>query len=227
MLSGLQETLRKEVDELKSLLKDAASDMVANSLLNPKAQRLVALLQQLRADAVNRKHFETSFGTTSQEVFRQFENLQRLLSVGAVSVANDVVGQLCEQMENGQWDLLGKGVAGDGGGDSTDPAEPSPKPTSEMLLGLFKELDAICAFVAEHLTSAEGEERRRYAVAAQAFDRGMQHCPLPVPEPVLDANGACKGEVVVVDARADDVISMFKVTRTRASPDLVIHTLSY
>ena len=42
MLSELQDTLRKEVDELKSLLKDAATDMVANSLLNPKAQRLVS-----------------------------------------------------------------------------------------------------------------------------------------------------------------------------------------
>ena len=42
MLSELQDTLRKEVDELKSLLKDAATDMVANSLLSPKAQRLVS-----------------------------------------------------------------------------------------------------------------------------------------------------------------------------------------
>ena len=132
-------------------------------------------------------------------------------------MANDLVGQLCEQIENGQWDKLSNSQVAAGGGGDTPDAEVKPaKPSSEMLHGLFKELEAICAFVSEHLTSAEGEERRRYAVAAQAFDRGMQHCPLPVPEPILDANGACKGEVVVVDARADDVISMFKAFADRA-----------
>ena len=71
-------------------------------------------------------------------------------------------------------------AGGGGGGGDTPDAEVKPsKPSSEMLQGLFKELQAICAFVAEHLTSAEGEERRRYAVAAQATH------PLPTYHSIL------------------------------------------
>jgi len=184
--------------------------MGAHSLLTPKQQRLVALLQQLRADAVNRKHFETSLGTTAQTALHAFENLQRLLSVGAVAVAGDIVAQVEAHA------ALFPTTDADAGADGDAAGAGGPSGRSPLLQGLVQELEEIKGFVGDHLVPAESEERRRYAAAAQAFERGMAHCPLPVPESVLDANGVCKQGVVAVDGRADDMVSMFRAFAERA-----------
>jgi hypothetical protein len=81
LMKKLQNTLTKEVDELKTLLHSTLLEL-ANGGPEVKLQKLVSLLRQVKVDMSTRTIFETNSNSQFTGVFRLFSKIEKMLQPG-------------------------------------------------------------------------------------------------------------------------------------------------
>jgi len=194
MLNSLQDTLKKEVDELKSLLNTTAMDIAMGMGSDNKNKRLHTILLQLKSDCSARGVYESEVDTTDRRILSQIEQVRKTLSIGSEQLGNSVVNEVVQQAI-----------------DKSDRDEAVADVHSPMLKELVKDLQEIQDFTTDVLVSFVDAEKRRGRTAEESFDHAVRNSrDMVFPQEVLDALKDSKGADVETDAAYDDIISVLR-----------------
>jgi hypothetical protein len=97
MLNNLESTLKKEIDELKSLLSATTIDFLVDSNAD---KRLYAILSQLRADAISRGLYDSDFEVIDNRINLISRNVSSSLDLGVSKLASTVVREVVQEVIN-------------------------------------------------------------------------------------------------------------------------------
>ena len=97
LLTDLRNNLKKEVDDLKTLLQSTVIDMG----LTPEnmKRKLNAIYDRIRADCNQRDSFEADFALSEDGTIDMMEQIERLFSHGAARIAAEVVDELSSRIQ--------------------------------------------------------------------------------------------------------------------------------
>ncbi len=202
-LSTLQQTLVREVDELKNLLSSAAIQMRAETDSDVKFNKSDALLQQMRVDISSREQYENNITKAEAKVLQAMEYLQKLLRDGADAVAGTIVEEIelaAEEAEKRAADKFSR---------SPDAVQ------SELLHSMFVELRGIEEFVNGSLTSYVTEEKRRQASAESSFEQALKSSSVELSAQILRGIDECRDVERVADSRTQELLSAFTLFAAR------------
>ena len=224
LLQDLQNTLRKEVDDLKCLLSvsnQADSDNDAKYNNDPdkdtKIKKLVALLNKLKNDINNRKFYEKSLDTAENKIHNLLRNLIRLLTQGPSIIADEIVEQISLQIfdkivlekSNENYESF------DGSNDNGNETEKLSKRTlclSFTLQNLYNELGEIKEFVTLQLLPMTSEEGRRKQIVENIFDTNMKLIlNNSISSLVLEQITICRDQEAGVDKASDGMNHVYDV----------------
>jgi hypothetical protein len=194
ILNALQDTLKKEVDELKHLLQSTAMEISLNANSEHKNKKLQTLLLQLRADALARDAFESSADTTQKRIVASIAQLRDAFSQGPEEVAHAIVQDLSEQAVN--LSHLDEQIIG---------------MNSAIVEQLREYLGQIGYFTNNDLWVAIDEEKRRRKASDDAFEQGLKNLQAIIfPSDVLDCLKTSKDADIVTDLAMDNSSSVLK-----------------
>ena len=194
ILNALQETLKKEVDDLKHLLQSTAMEISLNANSEQRNKKLQTMLMQLRADALARDSFENMTDTTQRRIVASFGQLREALMDGPDQIANAIVQDLSQQAVN--LSNLDEQVAG---------------MNSPILQQLGEYLGQISYFTNNDLWLAIDEEKRRRKAADDSFEQSLKNLQSIVfPAEVLDCLKTSKDVDIISDLAMDNSTSVLK-----------------
>eukprot|EP00599_Poterioochromonas_sp_BG-1_P015133 CAMPEP_0173155160 /NCGR_PEP_ID=MMETSP1105-20130129/13936_1 /TAXON_ID=2985 /ORGANISM="Ochromonas sp., Strain BG-1" /LENGTH=2955 /DNA_ID=CAMNT_0014071525 /DNA_START=806 /DNA_END=9673 /DNA_ORIENTATION=- len=194
ILSALQETLKKEVDELKSLLQNTAMEISLNASSEQRNKKLQTILLQLRADALARDSFENNSDTTERRIIASIGQLKQILQEGPGNVATSIVHDLSEQAMN--LSNLDEQVTG---------------MHSPLLQQLGEYLGQMAYFTNNDFYVSIDEEKRRRKAAEDSFETSLKNLQSIIfPADVLDCWKVSKDCDLVTDLAMDNTLSVLR-----------------
>ena len=224
LLHDLQNTLRKEVDDLKCLLSvsnqtDSDNDGKYNNDpdKDSRIKKLVSLLNKLKNDINNRKFYEKSLDTAENKIHNLLRNLIRLLTQGPAIIADEIVEQISLQIFdkivlekiNENCDIM------DGShenGNGTEMISKRALCLSFTLQNLYNELGEIKEFVTMQLLPMTTEEGRRKQIVENIFDSNMKLIiNNSISSLVLEQITICRDQEAGVDKACDGVNHVYDV----------------
>ena len=221
LLNNLQDTLRKEVDDLKSFLSSSnthnTDDNNNNNDKNSiKTKKLISLLNQLKNDTNNRKFYEKNVDSTEKKSAQLLRNLMRLLTQGPQIMAEEIVEQISLQ-------IFDKIVLEKNDNEDTDYDENNNENNNKIkskktlclsftLQTLYYELDQLKLYVSTYVLPSVTDEVRRKQIAETSFQNNLNNiinCSLsPL---VLEQISICRDQELSVDKTSDGVNHIYEV----------------
>jgi hypothetical protein len=194
LLSALQDTLKKEVDELKSLLSTTAQEIAMGMGSEGKNKRLHGLLLQLRTDTMTRGLYESEVDTTDKRILALIEQVRKTLSEGSKTLGNSIVHEIVQQAI-----------------DLSDRDEPIHDLYSHNLQDLVDSLNEVREFTNDVLVTSLSEEKRRSRAAEEAFDAGVRNLrDVSFPQEILDKLKFSRDADVDTDVAYDDILTVLR-----------------
>eukprot|EP01042_Synura_sphagnicola_P000785 gene785-873_t len=193
MLKNLQDSLTKEVYELKNLLASTAMQIGSSGGEGDKAKRIKGLLEHVKADVSCRDIYETNISSTEDRITQALRQLQHLLDAGATAFAENV----CEQLS-------------DAAVRAVDNEEHNESLESPALHEMMQELENIRLYVTSSLIQAINDEDRRSLGAAQVFEMSLRNSRSEFPMLVLDGMRRCADLNVEADGATNDLVNAYK-----------------
>jgi len=158
LLAALQNTLTKEVDELKSLLNTTAMDIAMTIGKDNKSSRLRTILLQLKSDCGARGVFESDVLTTSKRILSLIDQVRKTLDLGSAQLGRSIVAEVVQQVTA-----------------AFERGEPLPTDAkSSMLTELVASLLEVKDFTDSVLAITMVEEKRRQRAATECFDHAIR-----------------------------------------------------
>lgn len=197
ILNSLQQTLRKEVDDLKALLTATALD-IQSAGAEQRNKRLVGILNQIKATAAARSVYEDCYDATEDRVILAFQHLRRLLTIGAENYADEIV--------TGIHTVISEAVARD---------EKVSDMQSQGLHDLFNEIGEITDIVQGALFKAISEEKRRVENAAAVYEKMATAAGVPIPDDILIKLNGSRDADIEHDGAIDASVNVIRVFTSR------------
>ena len=221
LLHDLQDTLRKEVDDLKSLL--SISNQTDNSNNNDnkdperesKIKKLHSLLNQLKNDINKRKYYEKNLDTSERKIHNMLRNLIRLLTQGPSVVADEIVEQISLQI----FDKIVLEKINENENDYENENENENEKIMKRTLclsftlqNIYNELDEIKEYVNMTLLPMTVEEKRRNQIVEKIFEVNMKNIlNYSISPIVLEQITICRDKEMGVDRASDGVNHVYDV----------------
>ena len=196
LLASLKDVLKKEVEELKSLLASTASNMsiVANGN-GDKSQSLELILQQLKSDVLTRALFDDDMTLTEKRMIAFLDRTLRELRPEVDKIASTIVHEMAEQAI-----------------DLSDRDEAIVAVRSPSLREIIDDMTELKAFVDSSLLDGIVTERKRKQAAEDAFDSAIRmSSQLIFPLSVSEKLKPSKDAEIDLDIIHDDIISSIKI----------------
>ena len=211
LLEGLHASLKREVDELKSLLTASAAEMGrCNGLESSKDQKLLSVLTKMKSDLNVREAYESSQRSTVNKVLQQIEHIQKLLNAGAVSTARDITLEIKEVATSAhQYEL------------------PVSALESTSLHALIAEVLCARSYIIDHLLPAVGTEKRRAEGAEQSFNNVIHNITGDtIPSGIITAFHSVLSSNLTTDSVIADFVYELKTFSDKSSIFFVDRILS-
>jgi hypothetical protein len=195
MLTNLQDTLKKEVDELKQIMAQTSMELAMSTTnMEQKNKRVSAILIQLKTDTLARGVYENSFDTTDKRIFTCLDQVRSLLTDGADNVARNIVEDITHQ-----------GLA------LFERDEPVTGITSSLMHQASDFLQQIGEYVNTLMIPAVDEEKRRVRASEDAFDSAVRSLHNVVfPGDVLECRKTSQASDVATDSQFDSMLSLLR-----------------
>eukprot|EP00981_Chlorochromonas_danica_P012180 scaffold4601_cov146-Ochromonas_danica.AAC.2 len=194
MLNNLQDTLKKEVEELKSLLTSTAMDLALNANNDQRSKRLLAILLQLKTDTIARGTYEDNMDTQQSRVAALVSKVEDLLKPGSELLSSSIVKDMVQQA-----------VA------LSDRDEQIVNIYSPALRNVTDLLAQVKDLVVDVVVPNINEEKRRRQAAEELFDSSVRNLHGAVfPQEVLDCLKPSRDSDLKTDMAINDVLSVLR-----------------
>lgn len=194
MLNSLQDTLKKEVDELKNLLSATAMELQMNSGPDGKNKRLYNLLVQLKTDVLARGMYDSEADTNHKRVLSLVERMKKLLDEGTLKLASNIVLELVQEAV-----------------DMADHDEVVANIRSAILKDLIDDLEEVKDYVVNVILKNVADEKRRERSVEETFDNGIKNLRDAVfPSDVMEKLKFSRDADLETDTAFDDIVSVFR-----------------
>ena len=175
LLNGLQNSLKKEVDDLKSLLTNTILEIAPNGFSSLKYAKLKALLNKLKGDIKRRDLFEASLAINEIRAIKSLEKLQNSLQLGSSKLSEIIIEEISDLAINEN--------------------EKSDKITHRFESAILHEdIFAAIDFVREQtevLTEHIASETRAHKLAESSFEQALTNVTDVFPDDVLAGYQKC------------------------------------
>ena len=195
LLASLKDVLKKEVEELKSLLASTASNMTIAAGAGDRAHSLESILQQLKSDALTRALFDDDMSLTEKRMIAFLDRTLRELRPEVEKIANTIVHEMAEHAI-----------------DLSDRDEAIVAVNSASLREIIDDMTELKAFVDSSLLDGVSTERKRKQTAEDAFDLAIRSSPqLIFPLSVSEKLKPSKDAEIDLDVVHEDILSSIKI----------------
>ena len=208
LLETLHASLKKEVDELKSLITASAIEMGGGSSEN-RDQKVESLLVKLKSDLNSRAMFDMSAESSSTRALQLLQRIMDLLCNGSEHMANEVTKELAEKaLKANEYEL------------------PVSDVESSLLHDLVEEVEYLSNYVLGTIVPGIESERRRSESVDQTLNQIMKNGGSDIPPGILAAFHKAASADIETDAAYADLIQRFKGFSERSAPTFVESILS-
>ena len=191
LIRGLQDSLLKEVDDLKNLLMSTAMQMASSG--EGKNKSLQNLLQHVKSDVSCRELFESSVSATEDRITNALKQLQHLLEIGSFKVSE----KICDEI-------------GDEAVRAVDRDDHSAECESVLLHEMIQELENIKQYVTSSLIQAMSDEERRRQSSTAVFEQTLRNSKVELSQAVLDGIRRCMDQDLHTDAATGVLVNAFR-----------------
>jgi hypothetical protein len=192
ILHELQESLKKEVDDIKAIVGTQGHPTDAVS-------KTAQSLEQAKVNLLSRTVFESNLQASNGRAIQALSRIQQLLDDGPLVVAGRIVDEIAEEsslsFEQGKND--------------------SPAAHSSALDELVQELGDVKNFVDASLVPSLNEEERRRKQAESSFQQCMADNPSIATKSILESARHCSQIDTTIDTVSSEIVSALKALVTR------------
>ena len=208
LLETLHASLKKEVDELKSLITASAIEMGGGA--GEKTEKKVeSLLVKLKSDLNSRAMFDMSAESSSTRALQLLQRIMDLLRDGGVHVANMVSKELVDKaLKANEYEL------------------PVSDVESSLLHDLVEEVEYLSNYVLGTIVPGIENERRRSESVDQTLNQIMRNIGSNIPSEILTAFHKAAAADIETDAAYADLVQRFKGFSERNAPAFIESILS-
>lgn len=196
LLNSLQETLVREVDELKNLLATTALEL-NSGLAGSKFKPADALIYRLRTELSNRELYERDVMTIEAKVLQCMESLQKLLKNGAAEMARNIT----DQIESSAIEVDKRSI--DAFHRSADSIQ------SYTLHSVISELTSIEDFVNNSMIDRVKGENSRREKAETFFEQALKSSNFDLSQQIMDGINRCMTTEASADSTTNVILTAF------------------
>jgi hypothetical protein len=200
-LSEIAESLKREVDDIKSMIVTTAQGGGGGALrLGNNPNKLNAVLSRLRADITQRTVYEHGLQGTEARLNQVLLRLQNLLDEGPTIISCKIVDEIFEQSEVAyqQNDLV------------------NPATESLLLHEMIQDLEDVKDYIDISLSQAIDAEERRRKNAESIFDSNLRDSNLSLSQAILTGVKKCSSVEHDIDMETAELMKAFRAFSVRS-----------
>jgi hypothetical protein len=206
LLHELQGSLKKEVDELKTLLTSGMLNLPQSNPMDGFPNKLSNLLIYLKKDLLSRDTFESTLTLTHQRLGHSLSSLNQLFSSGSHDFSVQIMNEITDLTERS---------AAQNHQSLTKDLSPEGLIQSPLLRNCIEELENLKEYVESSLLLSVHDEDRRAKNSKQVFERGLHSNSLILPPPISQGLNQCHQIHSGTDLAVSDLVKIYKAFSQR------------